>query len=186
MPVNEIYGETERLMKKTIERLQGDMATIRTGRATPALLEPVRVNYYGAQVPVSQVGTLAISEGRTIEIRPWDMSVLPELEKAILAANLGVTPNNDGKVMRLTLPPLSEDRRKELVKIVKKVAEDFRVSIRNERRDAMEKLKKEEKDGKLSKDVLLQAESRIQGLTDSYIKKVEEIISNKEKEVLEI
>lgn len=186
MPVNGIIAETEKLMKKTIDHVQNDFAAVRTGRPSTAILDPVRVNFYGTQVPVNQVGTVAITEGKTIEIRPWDMSVLPELEKAINAANLGITPQGDGKVMRLTFPPLSEERRKDLVKIVKKLAEDSRVSLRNERRDAMEKVKKEEKDNGLSKDVRMQAEDKIQGLTNAYIKKIDELLSTKESEIMEI
>jgi len=186
MSVEPIFSETEKLMKKTIERLHGDFAKVRSGRASAAILEPVRVEYYGSKVPVSQVGNVVVAEARTIEVRPWDPSVLPELEKAILAANIGVNPNSDGKIMRLTFPALSEDRRKDLVKIVKKLAEDFRVSLRNERREAMEKIKKQEKESALPKDIRMQAESRIQGLTNAYIKKVDEILTSKESEILEI
>jgi len=186
MTLNDIFAETESLMKKTIDRFHTDLNTIRTGRASTAILDSVRVNYYGSPVPIQQVGTLAVAEGRTIEIKPWDISVLPELEKAILAANVGVMPQNDGKIMRLSFPPLSEDRRKDLVKLVKKLAEDFRVSLRNERRDALEKLKKQQKEGGLSEDEQKMAENKIQGLTNAYIKKVDEILANKEKEIMEV
>jgi ribosome recycling factor len=127
-----------------------------------------------------------VTEGRTIEVRPWDVSVLPELEKAVLAANLGVTPNNDGKIMRLVFPTLNEDRRKDLVKLVKKLAEDFRVSLRNERRDAIEKMKKEEKDQVITQDMRVQGEGKVQGLTNAYIKQVDDILVTKEKEILEV
>ncbi len=186
MPLQNIYSETEKLMKKSLDRLQTDFSMVRTGRASPALLDSVRVEAYGAAVPIQQVAAVAVTEGRTIEIRPWDTSVLPEIEKAILTANLGVTPNSDGKIMRLVFPSLNEDRRKELVKLVKKIAEDFRISLRNERREALEKIKKEEKDQIISKDVRSQAEEKIQGLTNIYIKKVDEILAVKEKEILEI
>ena len=186
MALQDIYIETEKLMKKSIEKLQSDFSTVRTGRPSPALLESVRVNYYGQLVPLQQVGTIAITEGRTIEIRPWDPTVLSELEKAILAANLGITPNSDGKTMRLVFPPLTEDRRKELVKVVKKIAEDFRVSLRNERRDAIEKLKKEEKDQQLSQDLRVQGEHKVQGFTNAYIKQVDDLLALKEKEILEV
>ena len=186
MPTNAIINEAEKLMHKTIDRVHADFSTVRTGRASTALLDPIRVDFYGSQVPISQVGTVAVAEGRTIEIRPWDVSVLPNLEKAIAAANLGVNPNSDGKVMRLTFPPLSEDRRKELVKVVKKLAEEFRISLRNERRDAMEKIKKEEKENSLPEDQKKQAETKIQNLTNTYIKKVDEILAVKEKEIMEI
>lgn len=186
MPLNQIFSETEKLMKKSIDRLVGDFATVRTGRASPAILDAVRVNYYGSAIPIQQVGNVVVSEGRTLEIRPWDMSVIPELEKAILQANLGVTPNSDGKVVRLSFPPLSEDRRKELVKVVKKIAEDFRVSLRNERRLAMEKVRSAEKSNGLSQDDRKLAENKIQALTDSYIKRIDALLSSKEREILEV
>jgi ribosome recycling factor len=186
MSTDAIYAETEKVMKKTLDRLHADFSAVRTGRASPALLDNVRVVYYGSPVPLQQVGTVAVTEARTIEVRPWDVSTIPEIEKAILSANLGVTPNSDGKILRLVFPALNEDRRKELVKVVKKVAEDFRVSLRNERRDAIEKVKKEEKDQKISQDIKAQAETKIQSITNSYIKQVDEILAAKEKEILEI
>lgn len=186
MPIQNVLNETEQLMKKTIDRLNADLATVRTGRASPALLEPIRVNYYGQMVPVQQVGQIAVAEARTIEVRPWDAGVLPELEKAIKAANLGVNPNSDGKILRLVFPPLTEDRRKDLVKLVKKLAEDFRVSVRNERRDAIEKVKAAEKSKEITQDQQKQTEEKISGLTNAYIKKIDEIIASKEKEILEI
>lgn len=186
MSVQTIFNETEQLMKKTIDRLHVDFSSIRTGRASPAILDGIRVSYYGATVPLSQVGNVAVPEARTIEIRPWDVSTLPEIEKAILAANLGVTPNSDGKILRLNFPPLTEDRRKDLVKVCKKLAEDFRVSLRNERRDAIEKYKAAEKKKEITQDVQKQGEEKIQGLTNAYIKKVDEIVAQKEKEILEI
>jgi len=186
MPLENIFIEAEQQMKKTIERIHSDFSTVRTGRASTALLDAVRVNYYGSQVPVNQVGNVVVAEARTIEIRPWDPSVLPELEKAISFANLGITPNNDGKVVRLSFPSLTEERRKDLVKVVKKLAEDFRVSLRNIRREANEKVKKAEKEKVISQDVRLQSEARLQGLTDSFIKRIDEILSGKEKEILEV
>lgn len=184
--VQKIFAETENLMKKTLDRLHADFTTIRTGRASPALLDAVRVNYYGSMVPVNQVGNVVVADARTVEIRPWDGSVLPELEKAIGAANIGVTPNNDGKIMRLIFPALTEERRKELVKIVRKLAEDFRVSMRNERRDAIEKLKQSEKNKEITQDMRIQSEEKIQALTNSFIKKIDEAVASKEKEILEI
>ncbi len=186
MPLENIFSEAEQQMKKTLDRLHTDFATVRTGRASPAILDTVRVNYYGSHVPVQQVGTVAVTEARTIEIRPWDASVLQELEKAIVASNLGVTPNNDGKVVRLMFPSLTEDRRKELVRVVKKLAEDFRISMRNIRRDAIEKVKKAEKDKVISQDLRAQSEARMQGLTDAFIKKIDETLASKEKEILEV
>ncbi len=186
MPVQTINSDTEQLMKKTIERLQADFAGVRTGRASAAILDSVRVNYYGSMVPLQQVGNVVVAEARTIEIRPWEVNVIPEIEKAILGANLGVTPNSDGKILRLSFPPLTEDRRKDLVKVIKKLAEDFRVSLRNERRDAIEKYKAAEKSKEITQDLLKQGEEKIQGLTNAYIKKVDEIVAQKEKEILEI
>ncbi len=186
MSIQPVLNDAEQLMKKTIDRLHSDFSTVRTGRASPALLEGVRVNYYGSMVPLQQVGNVAVTEARTIEIRPWEPAVIQEIEKAIHAANLGVTPNSDGKVLRLTFPPLTEERRKDLVKIVKKLAEDFRVSLRNERRDAIEKIKAAEKNKQITIDLKTQGEEKIQGLTNAYIKKVDEILAQKEKEILEI
>jgi ribosome recycling factor len=186
MPLESIFAEADQHMRKTIDRLHTDFSTVRTGRASPALLDGVKVNYYGSPVPINQVGNIVVAEARVIEIRPWDMSVLPELEKAISGANLGVTPNSDGKVVRLTFPSLTEDRRKDLVKVVKKLAEDFRISLRNIRREAIEKVKKAEKDKAITQDVRMQSESRMQGMTDAYIKKIDDILSGKEKEILEV
>ena len=186
MAIPNIIADAEQLMKKTIDRLNTDLAAVRTGRASPAILDPIRVNYYGQMVPVQQVGQVAVAEARTLEVRPWDTGVLPELEKAIKAANIGVNPNNDGKILRLVFPPLTEERRKDLVKLVKKLAEDFRVSLRNERRDAIEKVKAAEKAKEITQDQLKQAEEKLTGLTNSFIKKIDETIANKEKEILAI
>lgn len=186
MTVQTIISDLESLMKKTIDKVNADFSTIRTGRASPAVLEPIRVSYYGSMVPISQIGQVGIPEPRTIEIRPWDAGVLHELEKAIINSNLGVTPNNDGKVVRLMFPPLTEERRKDLVKLVKKLTEDFRVSLRNERREAIEKIKTLEKNKEVTQDIRAQSEQRIQGLTDVYIKRVDELLAAKEKEILEI
>ncbi len=186
MAVQTITSELDQQMKRTLEKLQSDFSQVRTGRASPALLDSIRVNYYGSPVPVNQVGNVAVTEARTIEVRPWDISVLPELEKAIVAANIGVTPNSDGKVMRLVFPPLNEDRRKELVKIVRKLAEDFRVALRNERREALEKFKAAEKNKEISQDLRAQGEEKVQALTNQHNKRVDEILALKEKEILEV
>lgn len=186
MLTQNILPETENLMKKTIDKLHVDFSTVRTGRASPALLDSIRVDYYGSMVPLSQVGNVAVTEARVIEVRPWDVSSLSAIEKAILNANLGVTPNNDGKIVRLVFPPLNEERRKDLVKVVKKLAEEFRVSLRNIRRDSLEKIKQSEKNKEMSQDLKVQNEEKIQSLTNSYIKKVDDILAAKEKEILEI
>ena len=186
MPIQNILGDAEQRMKKTLERLQVDFSQVRTGRASPTLLDPIRVNYYGSAVPIQQVAQVAVTEARTIEVRPWDASALSEIEKAIKAANIGVTPNSDGKILRLSFPPLTEERRKDLVKVVKKLAEDFRVSVRNERREAIEKIKGEEKSKAITEDQRKQAEEKITGLTNGYIKKIDEAVVTKEKDILEI
>ena len=186
MPIQNVLADTEKIMKKTLDKVGTDFSSVRTGRATPTLLDPVRVKAYGSDVPLQQVGTVAVTEARTIEVRPWDVSLLPEIEKAVLAANLGVTPNNDGKIMRLVFPALNEDRRKQMVKLINKLAEDFRVSLRNERRDAIEKLKKEEKDAVISKDVRIQGEEKITALTNGFIKRIDDAAAVKEKEILEV
>lgn len=186
MAIQSVFNDAEQLMKKTIDRLHNDFSTVRTGRASPNLLDGVRVNYYGSMVPLQQVGNVVVAEARTIEIRPWEIGVIPEIEKAILAANLGVTPHNDGKILRLSFPPLTEDRRKDLVKVVKKLAEDFRVSVRNERRDAIEKVKAAEKSKEITQDVRTQSEERLTSLANAYIKKIDEILAQKEKDILEI
>jgi len=181
-----IYQESEEKMKKTIEKIHTDFATLRTGKASPTLLDGVKVEYYGTFVPLKQVANITIPELRTIEIKPWDKAVLPEIEKAILKANLGLTPQNDGKIIRLNLPPLTEERRKELGKIVKKMAEDFRISLRNERREAVEILKKAEKNKEIPEDDLFNYEEKIQKLMEVYMKKIDEISALKEKEILEV
>jgi len=186
MPTQAILSEAENQMKKSLEKLQIDFTKVRTGRASPSLLDAIRVSYYGSMVPLNQVGNVVVADARTIEIRPWDVQVLPELEKAIVNSNLGLTPQSDGKIMRLTFPSLNEERRKELVKVVKKLAEDFRVSVRNIRREAIEKIKTEEKNKALSADIREQGEARAQGLTNAYTKKVEELLAIKEKEILEV
>lgn len=181
-----IYQETEEKMKKTIEKIHTDFATLRTGKASAALLDGVKVEYYGTSVPLKQVASILIPELRTIEIKPWDKTILAKIEKEILKANLGLTPQNDGKVIRLNLPSLTEERRKELVKIVKKIAEDFRISLRNERREAVEIFKKAQKNKEISEDDLFNYEEKIQKLTENYMKKIDEILVLKEKEILEV
>ncbi|HCJ67581.1 MAG TPA: ribosome recycling factor [Elusimicrobia bacterium] len=181
-----IYQESEEKMKKTIEKIHTDFATLRSGKASPTLLDGVKVEYYGTLVPLKQVASILIPEPRKIEIKPWDKTLLQEIEKAILKANIGLTPQNDGKVIHLNLPPLTEERRKELAKIVKKMAEDFRISLRNERREAVEILKKAEKNKEIPEDDLFKYEEQIQKLTEGYMKKVDELLALKEKEIFEV
>ncbi|MBI3291660.1 MAG: ribosome recycling factor [Elusimicrobia bacterium] len=181
--VKQIVIEAEEKMKRTVERLKAELLTLRTGRANASLLEGVRVEYYGSMVPLRQAANVAIPEPRIIEIRPWDHSLLPEIEKAILKTDLGMPPTNDGQVIRLMVPSLTEERRKELVKVVRKMTEEFRVAIRNERRDAVETLKKAEKRREISEDDRVSGEQAIQRLTDSYIKKIDETLAAKEHEI---
>ncbi len=176
----------ETRMEKAISALQNDLAAIRAGRANPAILDKVTVEYYGVQTPVQQVGTISVPEARTIIIQPWDASILGEIEKAILKSDVGITPNNDGKSIRLNFPPLTEERRKELVKGISKRGEECKVAIRGVRRDAIEGFKKQKKDGEITEDDLKELETKIQKLTDKFVANVESIISNKEKEIMEV
>lgn len=177
---------TENKMEKAIAALENDLATIRAGRANPAILDKVTVEYYGAQTPVAQVGTISVPEARTIIIQPWDVSVLKEIEKAILASDIGINPNNDGKVIRLNFPPLTEERRKELSKGVSKRGEDAKVAVRNIRRDSLEQFKKQKKANEITEDDLKGLEDKVQKLTDKFVKEIDTIIAAKEKEIMEV
>lgn len=183
----------QELKRKTIERMDGaiealkkEFGSIRTGRASLVLLDGVTVDYYGTPTPIQQVATLSVPESRQIAIQPWEQRIIPDIEKAIMKSDLGLTPTNDGKVIRISIPPLTEERRKQLVKVVKKRAEEARVAIRNIRRDANEELKKLEKEKHLSEDDARKSHDEIQKLTDSYIKKVDEILQHKENEIMEV
>jgi ribosome recycling factor len=184
--IQNIYNDTNKKMESSITVLQKELAGIRTGRASLALLDGIKVDYYGNLTPLNQVATLSAPESRLITIQPWDVSIVPVIEKAILSSNLGLTPANDGKIIRLSIPALTEERRKELVKVVKKVSEDTKVAIRNIRRDSMEHLKALEKDKKISQDDHKKAHDEIQKITDKFIKKVDEITAKKDKEILEV
>ncbi len=173
-------------MQKSLESLSKDFASLRTGRASASLLDKIRVDYYGAETPINQVATVSVPEARMIVIQPWDKSVLSAIEKAILKSDLGLPPNNDGKLIRLNFPPLNEERRKQLVKGAKANAEQSRVAMRNIRREAMDELKKMQKNGDISEDELKDAETRIQKMTDSYITQVNSLSDEKEKEIMEI
>ena len=179
----EIYDSK---MTKTINSLEGTLDTVRVGRASAAVLNKVTVDYYGVPTPVAQIGTISTPDPKTLVIQPWDTSVLKEVEKAILASDVGITPNNDGKVIRLSFPPLTEERRKELVKLVSKYAEEAKVAIRSIRRDAMEDFKAQKKNSEITEDDLKNIEKDIQTLTDDYVKKIDTICKAKEKEVLEV
>jgi len=181
-----IVKEVEAKMDKTLSSLKGDLNKVRTGRASLALFDDIRVDYYGTPTPLNQMATLSVPEPRLITIQPWDTSIIGEIEKAILKSELGVTPANDGKIIRITIPRLTEERRKELVKVVKKMAEAAKVAIRNIRREANEQLKGSEKNKKISQDQLRQWMDKVQVSTDKFITKVDEALAAKEKEILEI
>lgn len=181
------------LKRKTAERMQGaidvlkkDFGGIRTGRASLALFEGITVDYYGTPTPLEQVATLNIPESRMITIQPWEQKLISEIEKAILKSDLGLTPANDGKIIRIPIPPLTEERRKQLVKVVKKRAEEAKVAVRNIRRDTNESLKKLNKDKELSDDEMKKSLDEVQKLTDSYISKVDETLAHKESEIMEV
>ena len=173
-------------MKKSLQALQDEFKTLRGSRASQALFEKIRVDYYGQKVPINQVATISIPEARQVIIQPWDRSVLGEIEKAIQKSELSVNPNNDGKVIRINIPPLTEDRRKELVKLTKGMAENARVAIRNHRRDANEEIKKAQKSSELGEDEAKKATDEIQKLTDRNIEDVNKLLEAKEKEILEV
>jgi len=176
----------EEKMEKTISNLQEEYSTIRAGRANPHILDKITVDYYGTPTVLQQVGNITVQEARMICIAPWDATLLKEIEKAILASDLGLTPTNDGKVIRLVFPELTEERRKELVKDVKKKGENAKVAVRNIRRDANDAFKKQNKANEISEDELSDIEDDIQKLTDKYVKKVEDIIEDKSKEILTV
>jgi ribosome recycling factor len=173
-------------MEKTLGVLKNEFQKIRTGRASTSLLDSIKVDYYGNASAISQVATLAVPEPRTITISPWEAKSIPAIEKAILNANIGLTPSNDGRTIRLNLPPLTEERRKEIVKELKKKAEDDKVALRNIRRDAIDKLKKLEKDKAMTEDELKKYEKDVQDVTKSFESRIDEAVAHKEKEVLEV
>ena len=180
------YPEIEAKMEKRIDGLVSEFKTIRAGRANASVLDKIAIDYYGTMTPVQQVGSISSPEPRMLVIQPWDGSVLSEIEKAINKSDLGISPQNDGKVIRLNFPPLTEERRRELVKTVKKYAEEAKVQIRNVRCDALEMYKKQKKDGEVTEDDLKTIEKDIQNMTDKYIKEIDDITSDKEKEITEI
>ena len=183
--ISDVMDQTNFKMNKTIELLRADLATVRAGRATPSLLEKVFVDYYGTPTPVSQVANVSVPEPRMIVIQPWERNLLKDIEKAIMKSDLGLNPNNDGTVIRLNLPQLTEERRKELVKVVHKKAEDSRVVIRNVRREANELIKKIEKAKEITEDEAKKATEEMQKTTDKFIKEIDVIMAHKEKEVME-
>lgn len=173
-------------MEKALEHLRREFTTLRTGRASVALLDHITVDYYGTPTPLKQVANLSVPESRLLHIQPWDPSIIKDIEKAVTASDLGLTPSNDGKVIRLPIPPLSEERRKDLVKLCKKYGEESKVQIRGFRRDGNDELKRLQKNGDLSEDELRREEAENQKITDTYIHKVDDLIKKKEEEILEI
>jgi ribosome recycling factor len=178
------YTNIEERMKKTINVYETNLSEIRAGRANPAILNKVTVNYYGTPTPINQVAGVSVPEARLIVIQPWDMSILKEIERAILASDIGITPNNDGKVIRLNFPELNEERRKEIVKDIRKMSEEAKVAVRQVRRDGIDEFKKMQKDSAITEDDLKQAEDQIQKLTDKYIENIDKITDTKEKEIM--
>ncbi|WP_456408896.1 ribosome recycling factor [Caldithrix abyssi] len=186
MDAKEIIKDAKRRMNGALNALRDELVKIRTGRATPNLLDGIKVEYYGQKVPLNQVATVTAPEPRLIVIQPWEKKMVAEIEREILKADLGFNPNNDGTVIRIPIPPLSEERRKDLVKLVHKFAEEARIAVRNVRRDANDQLKKLEKDHQISEDELSVYLDDVQDLTDDHIKKIDEMMKEKEAEILKV
>ena len=180
------YSEMKDKMEKVLDSLSLKLSEIRAGRANPAILNKVKIDYYGTPTPINQVAGISVPEARMILIQPWDISILKIIEKAIIASEIGINPNNDGKVIRLVFPELTEERRKELAKEVKKYSEDAKVAVRNARREGMEKAKTQQKDGEITEDELKNAENEIQKITDNHIAEIDKIIEAKELEIMSI
>lgn len=183
---NDIILDAKNRMNKAIDALRNELATIRAGRANPALLDRVHVEYYGAETPLNQLAGISAPEARMLVIQPYDKSIMSEIERAILKADLGLSPNNDGSVIRIAIPPLTEERRKDLVKQVKKAGEEAKVAVRNIRRDANDNLKKAEKSGDITEDELRRLTDDVQKLTDEHIVNIDQVTSTKEKEIMEV
>ena len=180
------YNKIEEKMTKTISVFEENLSDIRAGRANPAILNKVMIDYYGTPTPINQVAGISVPEARMIVIQPWDASILKDIEKEILKSDIGINPNNDGKVIRLAFPELNEERRKEIVKDIKKMAEEAKVVVRNARRDGIDEAKKLQKDGEITEDELKQAESEIQKITDKNIEEIDNILNKKEQEVMSV
>ncbi len=182
----ELRKKTNERMNKAIEALRKEFASIRTGRASLALLDGITVDYYGTQTPLQQLASLSIPDSRQIAIQPWEQRIISEIDRAILKSDLGLTPVNDGKIIRINIPELTEERRKQLVKLVKKKAEEAKIAVRNIRRDSNDELKKKEKKDHISEDEVKKSHDEIQKITDLFINKVDEIMEHKEKEIMEV
>jgi ribosome recycling factor len=182
--VEKVYKDAREKMDKAVEALKKDLSRIRTGRASISLLDGIRVQYYGSQLPLNQVASIAVPESRQITVQPWDLKALADIERAILKSELGLTPANDGKIIRIPIPPLTEERRRDLVKIIKKMAEESRVILRNLRRDANESLKDLKKEKTIPEDAFFKAQEEVQKITNQIIEKIDRISEEKEKEIL--
>lgn len=180
-----VIEEAKESMGKSVASLKNEFKRVRTGRASLSLLDGIRVDYYGTPTPLNQIASLSVPESRLITIQPWDASVIKDIEKAILKSDLGLTPSNDGKIVRISIPPLTEERRKSLVKVIHKMSEEHKVAVRNIRRDANEQLKSLKKDGEISEDEAFKAQEKIQKMTDEFIKAIDGVYVEKEKEILE-
>ena len=181
-----LVKDTSARMERSIEAFRKELGKVRTGRASFSVLDGVKVDYYGTPTPLQQVGTLSVPESRLITVTPWDTKMIGPIEKAIQGSGLGLNPSSDGKTVRIPIPPLTEERRKELAKVVRKMGEDARVAVRNVRREAIEKLKDREKKKEISEDVVKRGQERIQKETDAHVKKIDEILKSKEQEILEV
>ena len=186
MVVKKIHTDTEERMKKAVEAMRKELASIRTGKATTSLLDGIRVDYYGTMTPLSQVANISVPDVRLLVIQPWEKKLIPEIVKAIQKSDLGLNPQSDPNVIRLPIPPLTEERRKDLVKLVKKVVEEGKVAVRNIRRDSNDDLKKAEKDKEISEDESRKGQQRVQEITDEHIETIEEMLKKKEQEIMEI
>lgn len=184
--MEEVIKDTAARMARSIEAFRKELARVRTGRASFSLLEGIRVDYYGTPTPLQQVGTLSVPESRLITVTPWDPKMIGPIEKAIQASGLGLNPTSDGKVVRVPIPPLTEERRRELVRLVRKMAEEARVAVRNVRREGVEKLKEKEKRKEASEDEVKRAQEKVQKETDAAVRKIDEILKAKEQEILEV
>ena len=180
------YSEIKEKMSKTISVYSENLSEIRAGRANPAILNKIKVDYYGAPTPISQVAGISVPEARLIVIQPWDANILKEIEKEILKSDIGINPNNDGKVIRLAFPELNEERRKEIVKDIRKLAEDAKIAVRSIRRDAIDGFRKQQKDSEITEDELKVAEEEVQKITDKMVEEIDAILANKEKEVMSV
>jgi len=181
-----LVKDTSARMERSIEAFRKELGKVRTGRASFSLLDGVKVDYYGTPTPLQQVGTLSVPESRLITVTPWDTKMIGPIEKAIQGSGLGLNPSSDGKTVRIPIPPLTEERRKELAKVVRKMGEDARVAVRNVRREAIEKLKDRERKKEISEDVVKRGQERVQKETDAHVKKIDEILKSKEQEILEV